>query len=326
MLISYAGPNRVNPMILVSIVIPVKNEFENLPDFRQRLNSVLNTEIGNLYSFELLINDNDSTDGSREYLRNWQNEDHRVSLLQLSEDVGFQGSIILGMRRAKGKILIVLQSDLQDPPELIPEFIDKWESGNPVVAGLISKRQESIIDRSLRRIFYSVLRYSSENKAIKNFQDYFLVDESVYKRLSKMTLNNSFLRAEIASRFGVSAYVYYDRNARRKGTSKFDLAAKWSLAVDGILLNGSKLVRHVTIFAILLSLICLTVSLFLLFMYFGGIRFSAPGWLSLALLLMGGLGLNVLLLSGILELSLRTYSHVRALEAPNYRESSLEDN
>ena len=140
-------------METISIVIPVRNEAKNILELRKRITSIISAESLLVYQFEIIVNDNNSSDDSIELLDAWANADNRVKVQKFRKNIGFQQSILMGMRVATGNAVIVLQSDLQDPVEFIEDFVQSWRAGAKVVAGIITSRRESVISRASRIFF-----------------------------------------------------------------------------------------------------------------------------------------------------------------------------
>ncbi len=147
---------------LITITVPVLDEEENISPFYQRVSRVIDT-LGNRYRFELLFTDNHSTDGTFEKLAELAKLDKRIRVLRFSRNCGFQRSVYTGLVNACGNAAIQIDCDLQDPPEMIPQFIAKWEQGYQNVFGIRSMRQESRLKSSARRLFYRLIDMLSED-------------------------------------------------------------------------------------------------------------------------------------------------------------------
>jgi len=145
----------------LSVVLPVFNEKENLPALYRRLTSVLDTE-GTPY--ELVFVDDGSADGSIELLHEMAVEDSRVKVVELARNFGHQIAISAGLDFAQGDAVIVMDADLQDPPEVLPQFIAEWRAGNDVVYAIRGQRKESWPKRMAYAAFYRMLRKASNVK------------------------------------------------------------------------------------------------------------------------------------------------------------------
>ena len=152
-----------NDKKLISIVVPVFNEETNIEPLYAALIPILE-QFDAGYDFELLFTDNHSTDRTFEILRRLALKDSRIRVLRFSRNFGFQRSIYTGYIHARGQAAIQIDCDLQDPPELIVEFIRKWEEGYRVVYGERSQRQEAWHMNVIRKIFYRLIDFLSEDK------------------------------------------------------------------------------------------------------------------------------------------------------------------
>lgn len=294
-------------MKTLSIVIPVCDEKDNLELLRNSLNKVLSSETLKGIKVEILINDNNSRDGSVEYLNAWANEDDKVRFFPLKNNIGFQNSILYGMNNATGDALIVLQSDLQDPPEIIEIFVKYWLDGARVVGGIIRNRNENFFSKNIRRIFYWFLGASSDESIVISFQDFYLLDRSVYEIIKRTKPFHAFIRARISSEFGIDAIVPYDRNPRLNGISKFNFAAKYKLALDALLMYGSRFVRLLSLISFASSVLLFIGNISLFLLHFTGVKYLVQGWLSLISILLFGFSLILLLISIIIEYLFRIY-------------------
>jgi glycosyltransferase involved in cell wall biosynthesis len=295
---------------LISIGVPVRNEEENLPIFFERLTKVVTQLIETNYEVEILLNNNASTDGSLKLLDEWCTQNLNCHLYNFSSPVSFQASILELMKNSVGDVFVILQSDLQDPPELILDFVKKWAESKSIVAGVIQKRTESFIPRSLRKVFYFLLQKFSDGEFIKGLQDFYLLPKDVYTELSKLNPEGLFLRGHITSRFSNLETIRYIRADRVRGSSKFDFPKKYTLALDGILLFGTRFIRLIALFSLGIFISGSVVSLGLLFGYFLGFRSPTAGWTSLGLLLATLLSLFGISTSLILEYLIRIYRQI----------------
>jgi glycosyltransferase involved in cell wall biosynthesis len=271
---------------LVSIGIPVKNEEANLPKLINRLSKVVLELEARSYEVEIIINNNFSTDNSGAILQNWADLDSRVVLNNLSAPLSFQESIQQLMQKAKGDCFALLQSDLQDPPEMILEMLQPWEQGSSVVAGIIVERSEGFFQNKIRNVFYHLLNSVSDDPLLSGFQDFYLLDKKVVEKLSKLPSEGLFLRGHIASRFGAVSLLHYRRSNRSAGESNFNFGAKYSLALNGLLLFGTGFVRRVSTLSFLLFILGIFGIFLELGLYLAGYRAPVQGWASLGILLM----------------------------------------
>jgi glycosyltransferase involved in cell wall biosynthesis len=291
----------------LTIGIPLKNEEGNIPKLIEVIEKlILDLEDEGVVA-DVIVNENCSSDGSLELLTAWAQKNPQIKIRQIDFPIPFQHSILEMMKDASGDAFVVFQSDLQDPSDLIVEFVRRWKLGSSIVAGVVIARNEIWFDRSLRRFFYSLLQKFSDGNIIPGFQDFYLVSKPVYKKLSKLPSSGAFIRGHISSRFGVIETVRYTRNPRIFGKSKFDFASKYGLAMDGILLFGTKFVRLISVLSFITFLLAGFGVLLLLALYLAGIRYSAHGWASLTSVLLVILSLFGLFSSLVLEYLIRIY-------------------
>jgi hypothetical protein len=151
------------------------------------------------------------------------------------------------MSRATGDAVVTLQSDLQDPVSASIEMVQAWQSGARTVAGISHKRSEKKSTILSSGIFYYVINFLSDTIIIKWFQDFFLLDKSIYTDLARRINHYEFLRGRIVEEYGIDKKIYYERLARKKGVSNFNFASRYSIAMDGITRFGTKLIRRYVI-------------------------------------------------------------------------------
>ena len=292
---------------LISIGIPVLNEGLNIPLLIKRLNPVIAEITQRGFSVEILVNNNASIDDSAVLLDNWAKSDSRLTINHFSITVPFQESILRLLQQSKGDAFILLQSDLQDPPEVLIQFIASWACGGKIVAGVITKRSEDFFQGAIRRIFYRLLKSFSDGKIIVGFQDFYLIDKTIVDDLKQLSAEGLFLRGHISTRFGHVQQVPYFRAGRERGKSNFNFPAKYSLAMDGLLLFGTRFVR--TVSTISFGLFCFGIfgAVAVLISYLFGFRAAMSGWASLGVILLTLLALLGMTTGLILEYLIRIY-------------------
>ena len=153
---------------LISIATPCFNEESNILLMIEKVKSIFET-YSDKYDFEMIIIDNSSTDNSVNIIREECKKDKRIKLIINSRNFGWIRSPYYGLLQAKGDAVVYLASDFQDPPDLIPEFLQKWEEGSMIVMGIKSQSEESFLMFKLRSLYYSVIDKISNNKLYKNF-------------------------------------------------------------------------------------------------------------------------------------------------------------
>ena len=291
----------------ISIGVPVRNEETNLEEFIERLTPILEAIGDKGFSVEVIVNNNKSEDASLNMLRSWAEIDTRIKVYDLTESLTYQQSIQDLMVKAKGKSFVVLQSDLQDPPELILDFLSAWTGGAKVVIGVIESRKEKILNRLPRSVFYSLLRMSSDGNFYSGFQDFYLIDQDVYQTIRELPREGLFLRGHISSRFGNVVQIKYDRSPRVRGESNFRFADNYSLALDGLLLFGTRLIRFISVFSFCIFVLAVCGINFLLFALFFGFQPGIRGWMSTVVAVLTVLSILGMGTGLILEYLIRIY-------------------
>ena len=268
-------------MKTISIAVPVFEEEKNLNELFNKIEKIEATILKDNIKLEIILGDNSSKDKSWQIIKNWSTKKNNRIAVRYSKNIGFQSSILQMMKIARGDAFIILQSDLQDPPELIYNFITEWRKGSKIVAGVIKRRKENWIDRLGRKIFYNFMHITSDGRVQRNIQDFYLLDKEVYKEIALTSHNFGYIRGQIFTYDVKRSLLMYERNERVNGKSKFDFPQKYNLAFDALTIFGAGLWRRLSIFALGLGLlsIILTMGLFLSYVY--GIRFAQQGWLSL---------------------------------------------
>jgi dolichol-phosphate mannosyltransferase len=215
-----------------SVVIPIYNEQENLPELERRLSQVL----GKLEEpYEVIFVNDGSRDGSIEILKDFTGKDSRLKVIDLSRNFGHQAAFYAGMRRASGEAVILMDGDLQDPPEILPQLIQRWHQGYDVVYAVRQKRQEGLVKRALYAAYYRLLRRIAYVDIPLDAGDFALMSRRVILLLCDLPERNKFLRG-LRSWVGFrQTYIVYDRDARYAGKTKYTPAKLWKLALDGLI-------------------------------------------------------------------------------------------
>jgi dolichol-phosphate mannosyltransferase len=250
---------------LISLCIPVLNEIENLESLYIQL-CLLSSSLKK-YNFEFVFSDNSSIDGTWDWLKNASNSDNRIRGIRFSRNIGYQNSIMRNYDFAEGDALIQLDADLQDPIEVITEFISNWEKGYKIVYGIREKRSESPISNFVRKIGYVVLNWASDSKLHKDVGDFRLIDREVIELIKKRNYRNPYIRG-IVSSFGFKEIgVRYTRKLRVHGESKFSPIGVIRLGLVGLFSFSTKPIRVFIPIAIISSFTAILGILWILYLY-----------------------------------------------------------
>ena len=225
-----AGIESVRPPPQISVVVPVYNEEEVLLHFKERLEKVLDAL---LYEWEAVFVNDGSSDKSAEILKGFHLQNPRIKVISFSRNFGHQMAITAGINEACGAAVIVMDVDLQDPPELIPEFLKKWHEGYHVVYGVRkSRRGENWFKRETAAQFYKFIRWLSGIDIPENAGDFRLMDRKAVDLLREMPEQHRFVRGMVAWLGFNQIGVEFERPPRFAGETKYPLKKMVWLALD----------------------------------------------------------------------------------------------
>jgi polyisoprenyl-phosphate glycosyltransferase len=299
---------------MISIVTPAYNEEAVVDELAKRLKGVM--AINERYDFEVIIVENGSWDSSFEKLEQIYKEDPRFKIVQLSRNFGTDGGITAGLNCAKGDAAVIMGADLQDPPEMITEFIKNWENGYEIVYGIINSRDGlSSLRKVLYPTFYRLINWMTNDAIPKNAGDFRLIDKKVYSAVNEMKERNRFMRGIIAWTGFKRMGIPYERPSRYAGESKADFFSALNLAMTGILSFSDlplKISASIGFIISLLSIGMIIVELGLFFVY-GRV---VPGFTTLIVVILFLFGILLSLL-GVIGIYIgRIYEEVK--QRPNY--------
>jgi polyisoprenyl-phosphate glycosyltransferase len=295
---------------LISIVVPVYNEERNVAPLYEAVAAVMR-RIADRYDFELVFTDNRSTDGTFDELVKLAARDERVRVFRFSRNFGFQRSIYTGYMKARGDAAVQIDCDLQDPPELILDFVKEWEAGAQVVYGIRRSRKEGYRITLLRRVFYRLIDFLSEDHLPHDAGDFRLVDRRVLEVLRQVDDTKPYLRGMLATLGFKQTGIAYDRAARERGESKFRMKDLVGLALDGILSHSTVPLRVATYTGLVVSaLTLLAIAGYAVGRVIYGADWPA-GFATTTLLILLSLSINALFLGVIGEYVGRIYQQVR---------------
>lgn len=303
----------------LSILVPVFNEEGNLPRLQKRLDLVLEKIKGKIDP-EVIILDNCSTDNSSDISKAIVKKSSYWKYIRLSRNFGYHNSLACGFDIATGDGLIVLAGDLQEPPEFIPEMVEKWEQGYDVVYGLLNERNDSSPLKTIgARIFYPLIYTLSETTLPQNATDFRLIDRKIIDVIKKMREPDRYLRGLIHWSGFKQIGFQYDREKRVYGESVAGIwySTKWAL--NAIICFSNFPLRIISYFGIIVLLISTGLSLFFIYTKFYPLAFlqtPPTGSTVIILLLLFIIGMNSLFLGLIGEYVGRIYTQGK--ERPLY--------
>ena len=307
---------------LVSLIIPAYNEEDCVGELFTRLKKVFDLEPQ--YDFEVVIVENGSLDSTWVKLKSFAEQDRRFKILKLSRNFRMDGGLTAGLDYIKGDACILMTADLQDPPELIPQFLRYWEQGFENIYGVVTKRVGTGPIRTMNsKLFYWLAGKLTDGRIPRNASDFRLVDKKVYIAVKSMTERNRFVRGLFAWTGFNSIGVPMERPPRFGGVSNAPTFKVLDLAFKGIFAHSYKPLRLITIFGVVLSLLSfLSIMPLVFFWLIIGVPFAGFGSLvSLFLLLFGVLFLMLGIVSEYIGL---IYEEVKL--RPNFVVSEFLDN
>jgi glycosyltransferase involved in cell wall biosynthesis len=274
---------------LISVVAPIHNEAETIPELHRRLTSVL-AELG---AYEIVLVDDGSTDGSWDHMLALAPGDPHLRLVRLSRNFGHQAALTAGLEAARGDAVVLIDSDLQDPPELIPSLVAKWREGFDVVYGLRTTREgETLFKRSTASLFYRALRGMTRIEIPADAGDFRLLSRRAVDALARMPERARFLRGMTSWLGFPQAGVQYDRDARYAGKTKYPTRRMIGFALDAMTSFSTTPIRVVTGLGFVLVAFCAVVLGWTLYIKVFT-NTAVAGWTSLLIvvLLLGGMQL-----------------------------------
>ena len=249
-------------MRLISVVTPCYNEQDNVREVYERVKNVLAECSG--YCYEHIFIDNASQDKTVEILKDIAKHDQNVKIIVNARNFGHLRSPYYGMLQAKGDAVISIVSDLQDPPEMIKEFIKKWEEGYKIVVGVKPKSKESWLMAWWRRTGYHLITKLAEVPQVKNFTGFGLYDKKVIDILRKLNDPYPYFRGLIAEIGFPIAEIPYVQPKRLHGKTKNNFYTLYDIALLGVTSNSKVPLRIMSLSGFALSVISFLISLFFL--------------------------------------------------------------
>lgn len=294
--------------IRFSVVVPVFNEEEVLQETYRRLTQVME---GLASPYEIVFVDDGSTDRSPEILDRLALEDPRVRVIHFSRNFGHQAAITAGMDYARGEAVIVIDADLQDPPEVIPEMVAKWQEGYEVVYGKRAKREgETYFKRVTAALFYRFLRAMTEIDIPLDTGDFRLMDRKVVEVMKLLREKHRFIRGLVAWVGFRQVALEYVRHRRFAGTTKYPLRKMLKLAWDGITAFSHKPLKLAAYLGFALSFLSFVYLVVIVVLKLLG-KSTVPGWASLAVINLFFSGIILIILGIMGEYLGRIYDEAK---------------
>jgi len=264
----------------VSVVVPMYYEEEVANECYNRLTNVLKN-IPN-YEYEIVFVNDGSKDKTLDILEEIAKQDKNVKIVSFARNFGHQTAVTAGIKYVTGDAVVIIDADLQDPPELIPDMLKLWEEGHEVIYGKRKSRDgESKFKLLTAKMFYKTLNALSDVEIPKDTGDFRLVDKKVIDVVNSMPEHNKFLRG-LFSWVGFKQKAFeYERKERFAGETKYPLKKMLKLASDGIISFSSKPLKLVGGLGLVTILISVAILIYSLISYVFNLNHLTPGWTSI---------------------------------------------
>lgn len=241
----------------ISVVIPTYNEEINIPLIYKRINDIFEKLS---YNHEILFIDNGSTDGSRKTIKEICMHDKKVKAIFNVRNFGFTRSVYHGLISSEGDCTVLLFADMQDPPELLVDFVKCWEQGYKIVVGIKNRSQESRFMYFIRKCYYKIIKKISDIDHIEQFTGFGLYDKSFMKILKELHDPMPYLRGIVAEMGYKRIDVTYEQKRREFGKSSFNFFRLYDVAMLGITSYSKIVMRIATLLGSFLSLLSLIIA------------------------------------------------------------------
>jgi dolichol-phosphate mannosyltransferase len=293
----------------ISLVVPLYNEEEVIASTHERLMRMIDSQE---LSFELIYVNDGSRDRTAAIVREFCDQDTRVKMLSFSRNFGHQIAITAGMDHSSGEAVVIIDADLQDPPEIIPQMIDLWEQGYQVVYGRrVQRKGETRFKKWSARVFYRVLHSLTDVDIPVDVGDFRLIDACVKDALLNIPEHNRYVRGLISWLGYKQTFVDYVREPRFAGTSKYPFAKMLRLAADGIASFSYKPLKLGISLGIILSIFSLLLAFAVFISRLFDLVWMEPGYASLMCVILFFFGIVLIMLGIIGEYIARIFEEVK---------------
>lgn len=301
--------------IFISFVCPMHNEEGCIEELYGRITALVKAMDCH---FEIIAVNDHSTDDTLEKLKALHRQDPRVKILSLSRNFGHQLAVMAGLHRAGGDVVVVMDADLQDPPELVCRMMEKWREGYKVVYGVRRKRKESWVKRVCYASFYRLLQKLSPLPIPLDVGDFSLLDATVVKVLREMNEDRPFIRGLRTWVGFPQVGIAYDRPARHTGDTKYSYARLIRLALDGLLSFSDRILQLSIVTGFIISGLSITYGMYVVLMrilvstkIIDPIQNVIPGWTTIVAGILFLVGLQFMFIGVIGEYIGRIFMQVK---------------
>jgi dolichol-phosphate mannosyltransferase len=318
----------MNKLKLLSIIVPTYNQEMGINEFYARIKAVLKS-IEHEFDYEIVFVNDFSRDNTKSILRNLAKFDTKITVINFSRNFGNQIGIAAGIDHCRGDIAVIIDDDLQDPPEVILEFIKKWNLGYKVVYGIRKKRPGvSIAFRALANLYYRILNKLADIEIPNDTGDFRLIDKVIIDSLRKIKEENRYYRGLVTWLGYPQIGVVYERDERYAGKSNFSFGKYFNFAINGITAFTDKPLRILSFIGLFITSIAffLIFAMVLIKLFYPQI--TIQGWTSLMILVtfFGGVQLLSIGILGIYVGKIYTETKGRPLYLIESIDSSINSN
>lgn len=278
----------------LSVIVSMYNEEESLDSFFKVISACLEKLKG--YSYEIICVDDGSTDKTYDLLKGYAKKDKRIKIIKFSRNFGKEYGMMAGLKFCQGQAAIPIDVDLQDPPELISEFVKKWEEGYDMVYGIRSDRDsDTFFKRWTAKLFYKIYNLMTRSPIPYNAGDYRLIDRKVINAILSLKERNIFMKGIFGWTGFKTTGIKYKRQKRCAGTSKWNYWKLWNFALDGITASTTFPLRIWSYLGSVLSVMGIMYAIYIIWrtIVYG---VDVPGYASLMvfILILGGVQMIIL--------------------------------
>lgn len=301
----------------ISIVVPTYNEEENIINVYHRITTLFNSELSN-YEMELMFEDNASTDNTKKIIEELCSKDIRVKAVFNARNFGFTRSTYYALLQATGDAVVLMFADMQDPPEIIPQFVKKWEEGKKVVIGIKESTEEPFFITQVRKFYYWLVKKICEVEHIEFFNGFGLYDSSFISILKNTNDPYPYFRGMVAELAPQRCEVKYKHLEREFGKTHMNFIRLYDVAMAGITSYSKAAMRVATFTGIGLGLISIVIAIITLIkklLYWNSFPVGSAAIL-IGVFFIGSIHLFFLGLIGeyIISISIRSMHHPLVVE------------
>lgn len=294
----------------LTIGTPCYQEELNVRQCYEAVRAVM-AQLADRYDYEHIFGDNGSTDRTLEILREIAAEDPRVKVLSYSRNFGVEKSVMTLYRHSSGEAVVLVTADIQEPPETILEFVQKWEEGYEIVSGIYRNRSDAWLFAKVRKIYYWLIQKIANEPLLRDFSGYALLDRKVVDAFTPLEDFSPYVRGLISATGFKQATVPYERRGRERGRSSYNMALYLGTAINAIISHSIVPIRLATYVGLTLSAISILMAFVYAVIKIFNWEFQAPGATTVVVLLLFFSGIQLFFLGVLGEYIGAIHSQVR---------------